>query len=232
MPFEMDAWGIDVAVTGSQKGLMTPPGLGFVAAGPRARPAPQTAGRRTADWDWTKPEGPVHYQKNSGTPPEHPRFGQRKAKDRIFEEGLEAVFLRHRLLAEATRRAVAAWAVGGAVSFNVVDPAARANSVTTVRIDGCDPQLLRDYCDQVCGVMLGDGIGDLTGKAIRIAHMGHVNAPMMLGTLAVVETALGALGIAHGKGGVQAAVDYLAREVPATAKAPAIDEELRKAIGA
>jgi alanine-glyoxylate transaminase/serine-glyoxylate transaminase/serine-pyruvate transaminase len=232
MPFEMDAWGIDVAVTGSQKGLMTPPGLGFVAAGPRARQAHQTAGLRTAYWDWTKREGPVHYQKYCGTPPEHLLFGLRKAMDMIFEEGLEAVFLRHRLLAEATRRAVAAWAVGGAVSFNVVDPAARANSVTTVRIDGCDPQLLRDYCDQVCGVMLGDGIGDLTGKAIRIAHMGHVNAPMMLGTLAVVETGLAALGIAHGRGGVQAAVDYLAAAVPAANKAPANDEALRKAMGA
>lgn len=232
MPFEMDAWGIDVAVTGSQKGLMTPPGLGFVAANPRALAAHQEAGLRTAYWDWTKREGPVHYQKFCGTPPEHLLFGLRKAMDMILEEGLEAVFLRHRLLAEATRRAVAVWAEGGVLDFNVVEPRARSNSVTTVRLEGVEPQLLREYCDQVCGVVLGPGIGELSGKAVRIAHMGHVNAPMMLGTLAVVETALGALGVAHGKGGVQAAVDYLAAEVPAPAQAPTIDEELRKAMGA
>lgn len=232
MPFEMDAWGIDVAVTGSQKGLMTPPGLGFVAAGPRALAAHQAAGLRTAYWDWTKREGQVHYQKFCGTPPEHLLFGLRKAIDMILEEGLEAVFRRHRLLAGATRRAVAVWAEGGVLDFNVTEPRSRSDSVTTVRLDGVEPELLRRYCDEVCGVVLGPGIGELSGKAVRIAHMGHVNAPMMLGTLAVVETALGALGIAHGKGGVQAAVDYLAREVPAPAQAPSIDESLRKAMGA
>lgn len=210
MPFDMDAWGVDVGVTGSQKGLMTPPGLGFVAAGPRAVEAHRTAGLRTAYWDWTRREGPEHYQKYCGTPPEHMLFGLRKALDMIFEEGLEAVYERHRLLAEATRRAVAVWAEGGVLSFNVSDPASRANSVTTVRVDGADPLALRRYCEEVCNVVLGHGIGELSGKAFRIAHMGHINAPMMLGTLAVTETALGALGIRHGKGGVQAAVDFLA----------------------
>src|SRR3546814_5174070 len=71
MPFEMEAWGVDVAVTGSQKGLMTPPGLGLVAAGPRAIQAHQLAGLRTAYWDWTKRDGALHYQKYCGTPPEH-----------------------------------------------------------------------------------------------------------------------------------------------------------------
>ena len=98
MPFEMEAWGVDVAVTGSQKGLMTPPGLGLVAAGPRAAAAHQSAGLRTAYWDWTKRDGTVHYQKYCGTPPEHLLFGLRQAIDMLFEEGLEAVFERHRLL--------------------------------------------------------------------------------------------------------------------------------------
>jgi alanine-glyoxylate transaminase/serine-glyoxylate transaminase/serine-pyruvate transaminase len=210
LPFDMEAWGVDVGVTGSQKGLMTPPGLGFVAAGPRALAAHKSAGLRSAYWDWTRREGAEHYQKYCGTPPEHLLFGLRQALDMIFEEGLEAVFERHRLLAEATRRAVAVWAEGGVLSLNVTDPAARANSVTTVRVDGADPAALRRYCQDVCGVVLGHGIGELTGRAVRIAHMGHINAPMMLGTLAVTETALGALGISHGKGGVQAAVDFLA----------------------
>jgi alanine-glyoxylate transaminase / serine-glyoxylate transaminase / serine-pyruvate transaminase len=232
MPFEMDAWGIDVAITGSQKGLMTPPGLGFVAAGPRALAAHQVANLRSGYWDWTKREGEVHYQRYCGTPPEHLLFGLRQAMDMLFEEGLEAVFERHRLLAEATRRAVAAWADGGVPEFNVLEPRARSNSVTTVRLDGVEPELLRDYCDKICGVVLGQGIGELSGKAVRIAHMGHVNAPMMLGTLGVVETALGALGIAHGRGGVQAAVDFLAEAVPAPVAQPTIDTQLRDAMGA
>jgi alanine-glyoxylate transaminase/serine-glyoxylate transaminase/serine-pyruvate transaminase len=80
--------------------------------------------------------------------------------------------------------------------------------------EGRDPQPLLDYCREKCGVVVGVGIGALDGKAIRIAHMGHVNAPMLLGTLAVVETGLVALGIPHGRGGVQAAIDGLGRSVP------------------
>ena len=74
---------------------------------------------------------------------------------------------------------------------------------------------LRAYCNQKCGVILGHGIGDLSGRAIRIAHMGHVNAPMMLGTLSVIEVGLNALGIPHGKGGAQAAIDWLGEQVKA-----------------
>ena len=79
----------------------------------------------------------------------------------------------------------------------------------------CDPQPLLEYCDKKCGVVVGGGIADLTGKAIRIAHMGHVNAPMILGVLTVIEVGLIALGIPHGKGGAQAAIDYLGEAVPA-----------------
>ena len=106
MPFEMDEWGVDVAMAGSQKGLMTPPGLSFTAAGPRAREAHKTANMRTPYWDWTFRDGEAHYHKYCGTPPEHLLFGLRAALDMIFAEGLENVFARHRLLAEATRRAV------------------------------------------------------------------------------------------------------------------------------
>jgi alanine-glyoxylate transaminase/serine-glyoxylate transaminase/serine-pyruvate transaminase len=72
---------------------------------------------------------------------------------------------------------------------------------------------LLDYCRHKCGGVVGQGIGDLAGKAFRIAHMGHINAPMLFGTLGAVEMGLGALGIPHGRGGVQAAVEYLGREV-------------------
>ncbi|MGE0120875.1 MAG: alanine--glyoxylate aminotransferase family protein [Dongiaceae bacterium] len=215
MPFDMDGWGVDLAVTGSQKGLMLPPGLSFVAAGAKAKAAHEKAGLRTPYWDWTAREGPEHYQKYCGTPPEHLLFGLRKSLDMLFAEGLDNAILRHRLLAEAARAAVAVWSEGGALAFNILAPAQRANSVTTVRMaEGRDPQPLLDYCREKCGVVVGVGIGALDGKAIRIAHMGHVNAPMLLGTLAVVETGLVALGIPHGRGGVQAAIDGLGRAVP------------------
>jgi alanine-glyoxylate transaminase/serine-glyoxylate transaminase/serine-pyruvate transaminase len=213
MPFEMDAWGIDVAMAGSQKGLMTPPGLAFVAANERAHTAHQKADLRTRYWDWTFRLGEAHYQKHGGTPPEHLLFGLRKALDLLLEEGLDAAARRHALLAEATRQAVTKWAEGQVLAFNIVRPEERANSVTTVLVQGREPGPISDYCREKCGVVLGRGIGELQGRAFRIAHMGHVNAPMVLGVLGAIEMALGALVIPHGRGGVQAAVEYLAREV-------------------
>jgi alanine-glyoxylate transaminase/serine-glyoxylate transaminase/serine-pyruvate transaminase len=210
MPFEMDGWRVDVAVTGSQKGLMTPPGLSFVAAGPKGLAAHRAAGLRTRYWDWTERDGDQHYQKYCGTPPEHLLFGLRTALDLLFEEGFENVFRRHRLLAEAVRRAVAVWAEGGILGFNVAAPSERADSVTTVLMaEGHDPAPLLQFCAQQCGVVLGVGIGPLSGRALRIAHMGHVNAPMILGTLGGLEVGLVALDVAHGKGGLQAAIDSL-----------------------
>ncbi|MGM4920588.1 aminotransferase class V-fold PLP-dependent enzyme [Tardiphaga sp. 813_E8_N1_3] len=211
MPFEMDAWGIDVAMSGSQKGLMTPPGLGYVAANDRAREVHKTANLRTPYWDWTERDGDEHYRKHSGTAPVHLMFAQRQAIDMLFDEKLVNVFQRHLLLAEAVRRAVAVWADGGVLSFNIIEPKERGNTVTTVRMD--NPTPLLDYCRDKCGVILGVGIGDLHGKAFRIAHMGHVNAPMILGTLGVIEMGLQALGIPHGKGGVTAAVNFLGESV-------------------
>ena len=215
MPFEMDGWAVDVAVAGAQKGLMTPPGLGFVAAGRRALAAHPAAGLRTPYWDWTARDGPEHYQTYCGTPPEHLMFGLRRALDLLREEGLEAVFLRHRLLAEAVRRAVLVWAEGGALELNIERPQERADSVTTILLHGLEPEVLRAYCRRRCGVVLGIGIGEFSGRAFRIGHMGHVNAPMVIGTLGAVEMALAALAVPHGRGGVQAAVDWLGRSVPA-----------------
>ena len=213
MPFEMDAWKVDVAMSGSQKGLMTPPGLAFVAANERALHAHQKADLRTRYWDWTFRMGQVHYQKYGGTPPQHLLFALRKALELLQAEGVDRAFRRHALLAEATRRAVGRWAEGGALAFNVTAPAERGNSVTTVLTPDRDPKPLLDYCRAHCGVVVGVGIGDLSGKAFRVAHMGHVNAPMMFGVLGAIEMGLAALAIPHGSGGVQAAVDYLGREV-------------------
>jgi alanine-glyoxylate transaminase/serine-glyoxylate transaminase/serine-pyruvate transaminase len=215
MNFDMDDWGVDVAMSGSQKGLMVPPGLGFVAASPRAREVHEKAGLRTPYWDWTDREGQEHYKKYAGTPPEHLLYGLRQALDLLFEEGLENVFLRHSLLAEAVRRAVGVWAEGQVLGFNIIEPSERCNTVTPVQTNDADPDALSAYCDEKCGVILGHGIGELSGKAFRIAHMGHVNAPMVLGTLSVIEMALAALHIPHGRGGAQAAIDWLGQQVKA-----------------
>ena len=213
MEFNMDAWGVDVAMAGSQKGLMTPPGLAFVAANDRARTVHKTAGLRTFYWDWSLREGEIHYQKYCGTPPEHLLFGLRKALDLLKEEGLANAIRRHALLAGATRAAVAKWAEGQVLAFNISNPAERANSITNILIEGRDPRALLAYTRDKCGVVLGVGLGALEDRAFRIAHMGHTNAPMVLGTLGAVEMGLQALAIPHGSGGTQAAVDYLGREV-------------------
>ena len=214
MPFDMDGWGIDVAMCGSQKGLMTPPGLGFCAANEHALEVHKTAGLRTPYWDWTEREGTEHYRKYGGTAPVHLLFALRQAIDMLFAEGLDNVFQRHRLLAEAVRRAVGVWSEGQVLSFNVSEASERSDTVTTVLMsEDHRPARLHRYCKDKCGVVLGVGIGDLQGQAFRIAHMGHVNAPMVLGTLGVIETGLRALEIPHGKGGTDAAIDWLGESV-------------------
>lgn len=216
MPFEMDEWGIDVAMSGSQKGLMTPPGLGFVAAGERAREVHKKANLRTPYWDWTERDGREHYRKYAGTAPVHLLFALRQAINMLLEEGLTQAFERHRLLAEAVRRAVAVWSEGQVLGFNIAEASERANTVTTITMaDGHDPIALQRYCKEKCGLVLGTGIGALQGQAFRIAHMGHINAPMVLGTLGVVEMALKALGIPHGDGGTGAAIEWLGENVKA-----------------
>ncbi|MBC8337363.1 MAG: aminotransferase class V-fold PLP-dependent enzyme [Alphaproteobacteria bacterium] len=218
MPFDMDTWGVDVAVAGSQKGLMTPPGLAFVAVNQKAKARHANAGLRSPYWDWTKREGEEHYMKFSGTPPVQMLFGIRKALDMLFDEGLEHVFERHRLLAGATWAAVSEWRQGGAFDFNITEAAQRSVTVTTIRmINDEEPALLLKFCKEQLGTVLGIGIGEIGSSAFRIAHMGHVNAPMMMGTLGAIEIGLCATGIAHGTygvpGGVRAAAAFLGDEL-------------------
>jgi alanine-glyoxylate transaminase / serine-glyoxylate transaminase / serine-pyruvate transaminase len=212
VPFEMDEWAVDVAVAGSQKGLMTPPGISFTAVSPRARAMHERAGLRTPYWGWAARESQEHYSKYGGTPPEHLLFGLRQALDLLLTEGLENACRRHHLLGEAVRRAVAAWAQAGAIDFNIHETDERSDTVTVVLMD--NPAPLLDYCNTKCGVVLGRTIGALAGKGFRIAHMGHVNAPMVLGTLGVVEMGLRALRVPH-KAGVEAAIAWLGDQVTA-----------------
>lgn len=208
--YEMDAWGVDVTVAASQKGLMTPPGLGFVWAGPRALEAHHRADLRTRYWDWTyRTEDGPYYLRFCGTPPVMHLFGICEALRMVAEEGLEARWHRHAALADAVRAAVAAWSAPGGLALHVPDPAQRANAVTTIETGDVDAVELARLCRDHAGVTLGTGIGDLAGRSFRIGHMGHVNAPMVMAVLGTVEAALFAMGAPIGSSGVAAAAASL-----------------------
>lgn len=209
--FEMDAWGVDVTVSASQKGLMTPPGLGLVWAGPRALAARATADLCTQYWDWNfrTEDGPIYYR-FCGTPPVSHLFGLREALSMIAEEGLEARWDRHAVLAGAVRSAVATWATDGGIGFHARHPTQRGNSVTTIATGAIDARVLSATCRDELGVTLGVGLGSLDGRAVRIAHMGHVSPSMVLGVLGVVETALQRIGAPMAGSGVAAATASLA----------------------
>ncbi|MGF1502677.1 MAG: pyridoxal-phosphate-dependent aminotransferase family protein [Paracoccaceae bacterium] len=209
--YRMDAWGVDVTVAGSQKGLMVPPGLGFLWASEKALAAHKSADLVTPYWDWTARMTPqMHYKRYCGTPPVSHLYGLREALDMIAEEGLEAIWARHRVFADATRAAVETWAGAGALEFNILDPEARSDVVTTVRSPGLDAQRLRQIADRQAGLVLGIGLGSDEGGAFRIGHMGHLNPPHVLGTLGTVEAVLRALGAPLGGSGTAAAAGVIA----------------------
>jgi alanine-glyoxylate transaminase/serine-glyoxylate transaminase/serine-pyruvate transaminase len=209
--FRMDEWGIDVAVGGSQKGLMQPPGLAFNAASAKSLEACKTAKLPRLYWDWERRLEEAYYRWFCGTPPEHLLFALREGLDMVLEEGLENAFDRHRRLAEAVRRAVAVWSRANALSLNAIVPEQRSNSVTTILVaEGYEADKLRMLSREKFDVSLGSGLGETRGKAFRIGHMGYLNEPMILGALAGVEASLEATGIPHEKGGVDAAVEFLA----------------------
>jgi alanine-glyoxylate transaminase/serine-glyoxylate transaminase/serine-pyruvate transaminase len=210
-PYEMDAWGVDVTLAASQKGLMTPPGLGFVWAGPRALTAHKTADMRTRYWDWTfrLQEGP-QYLRFCGTAPVSHIFGFREALRMIEEEGLEARWRRHAALAAAVRSAVDAWSAPDGLSLFVHESSHRGDSVTTIATGAIDSARLSEIARDRCGVTLGVGLLDLAGRAFRIAHMGHVSAASILGVLGVVEAALVAMDAPIGGSGVAAGAASIA----------------------
>ena len=215
--YEMDAWGVDVTVTACQKGLMTPPGLGYLIFNHHAELASQKIAKRSPYWDWEpriKPE--VFYQRFCGTAPTHLLFAQRAALDMINEEGYETIWLRHAALARAVWTAVSAWGVAGPLQCNIKEEAYRSNAVTTIRADGHDMALMRQWCEREAGLVLGLGLGfDLPeymdGRSVfRIGHMGHLNPPMLLGALATIDASFKALDFPHGNGAVEAAASTLA----------------------
>jgi len=217
--FHMDAWGVDLMVTGSQKGLMTPPGMAFVYFNDKADRARETAGLVTPYWDWRPRVDPAEFYKYFfGTAPTHHLYGLRTALDMIMhEEGLEAVWHRHATLARAVWAAVDTWGNGGPIHANITDHAKRSNAVTTVNFGQGNGQRLRDWMTNTAGVTLGIPLGGIAATPegasafLRIGHMGHVNAHMVLGVIASLQAGMGALQIPHDAGGLQAAAEVMAQ---------------------
>lgn len=209
--YEMDAWGVDVTVSGSQKGLMTSPGLGFIWFNDRA--AERARGVETSRyWDWTARANPqAYYQHFGGTAPTHHIYGLRAALDMIGEEGLEAIWARHATLAGAYWAAVEAWGQGGDMRLNVPDRAHRSHAITSIGLDGGRAELMRRWCSDNLGVTLGIGLGrEPAVDWFRIGHMGHVNAHMVMGVIGVIEAGLVALEVPHGGGASAAAARVIA----------------------
>ncbi len=207
----MDEWGVDVTVGGSQKGLMVPPGLGLVWANDKAMAAHKYADMRTPYWDWTaRLADGAHYLRYSGTAPVQHIYAMRTALDMIADEGLEQIWQRHAVFANAVRTAVDAWSVPGGLECNIVDPAHRSNSTTTIITGSVDAIGLCKICETGAGLVLGIGLSDFAGRAFRIGHMGHLNPPMVLGTLATVEAALLAMDAPIGASGATAAAAVIA----------------------
>lgn len=215
--FEMDAWGVDVLVTGCQKGLMVPPGMSFVFFNDRAAARRAEVERVSWYWDWTPRANPQEFfQYHGGTAPTHHLYGLRTALEMIHEEGIEAVWARHTRLAEAVWAACEAWSTAGSFAMNVTNRAYRSTAVTSLRLAPPLATELRRYTENNLGLTLGIGLGMAPPDDpawhgfFRLGHMGHVNGHMIIGMLGGVETAMQALGIERGKGALDAAAAALA----------------------
>ncbi|GAA5072850.1 aminotransferase class V-fold PLP-dependent enzyme [Roseibacterium beibuensis] len=215
--FHMDDWGVDLMVTGSQKGLMTPPGMGFVFFNDKADRARSDANLVTPYWDW-RPRVDVteFYRYFNGTAPTHHLYGLRTAIDMIKEEGLENVWARHSTLARAVWAAVDVWGQAGPVRANIAETDKRSCAVTTVNFGPGNGQRLRDWMTSEAGVTLGIPLGGVEGPGgdpadfLRIGHMGHVNAHMVLGVLGSLQAGMAALQVPHGPTGLEAAMKVIA----------------------
>ncbi len=210
--FDMDALGANVVVGASQKALMCPPGLGFCAVDAKAFALSERNSAPRFYWDWRKRKSELAYRKFCGTPPQTMLFGLEAALGLIFLEGVDAVFARHRSLANATQAAVAAWSEGGAMQFLCKIPEARSVSVSSVLVSpGINTDELRHIAREQFQVAIAGGLGPFAGRMFRIGHLGDLNPAMLLGCLAGVEGALTVMGVPIGHEGLHRAVEVLAR---------------------
>jgi alanine-glyoxylate transaminase/serine-glyoxylate transaminase/serine-pyruvate transaminase len=202
-----DEWKIDVTITGSQKGLMLPPGLALQAISAKALKASQSARLPRAYWDWQSMLAAYESGFFTYTPSTNLLYGLREALRMLAEEGLQNVFARHARLAEGARRAVAAWGL----ELCAVCPEEYSNTVTTVMVpDGHDADRLRGIILERFNMSLGTGLGRLKGKAFRLGHLGDFNELMLMGMLAGVEMGMSIAGVPFRKRGVDAAMEFLA----------------------
>jgi alanine-glyoxylate transaminase/serine-glyoxylate transaminase/serine-pyruvate transaminase len=205
--YQHDAWGVDVAVCGSQKGLMLPPGLGFNAVSDKALARSRAAGSPRLFWSWEEMVKANQQGSFPYTPATNTIYGLVEAIDMIHEEGLERVFARHRRHADATRRAVQTWGL----ELQCRNPAHYSPVVTTVVMpEGRSADAFRALALERFDIALGSGLSKLADKVFRIGHLGDINDLTLLGALAGVEMSLGLASVTHRDGGVQAAMNHLA----------------------
>jgi alanine-glyoxylate transaminase/serine-glyoxylate transaminase/serine-pyruvate transaminase len=207
--YRHDEWGVDVTVGGSQKGLMLPPGLSFNALSEKALAAHKAAKLPRAYWDWDEMIANNATGFFPYTPATNLLYGLREAIHMLEEEGLSNVFARHDRHAEATRRAVRAWGL----EILCLEPAEYSSSLTAVVMpSGHDADRFRKLVLEHFDMSLGTGLTKLAGKVFRIGHLGDFNDLTLMGTLAGAEMGLEIAGVPHRKGGVQAAMEFLAAQ--------------------
>ncbi len=205
--YRHDAWGVDVTVAGSQKGLMLPPGLSFNAISKKALAVAKAGGMRRSYWDWQTMLASNETFYFPYTPATNLLYGLREAIAMLHEEGLDNVFARHARHGAATRAAVRAWGL----EVLAVDPREQSPAMTAIMMpEGHDADALRRVILEQYDMSLGTGLGKLKGRVFRIGHLGHFNDLMLMGTLAGVEMGLHVAGVPHRAGGVLAAMDVLA----------------------
>jgi alanine-glyoxylate transaminase/serine-glyoxylate transaminase/serine-pyruvate transaminase len=204
--YRHEAWGVDVTVGCSQKGLMLPPGLGLHAISEKALETAKSAKLPKSFWDWQAMLTANRVGFFPYTPATNLLYGLREAIQMLEEEGLPKVFARHNRHAAATRRAVRAWGL----EILCENPAEYSSSLTAVMMpEGFDADALLDLILQKFDMSLGIGLGKVKGKIFRIGHLGNFNDLMLAGTLAGLEMGLSLAGIPFAKGGVAAALEFL-----------------------
>lgn len=206
--YRHDEWGVDVTVSGSQKGLMLPPGISFNAVSPKALEASKHARLPRAFWGWAE----IIDMNRQGywpyTPSTNLLYGLAEALDMILEEGLDAVFARHQRLAAACRAAVSAWGL----EIQCADPAVYSPVLTGVTMpDGIDADTVRKLIYEHFDMSLGTGLGKLKGRMFRIGHLGDCNDLTLMATLSGCEMGLSLAGVKLAGSGVVAAMDHLMR---------------------
>jgi alanine-glyoxylate transaminase / serine-glyoxylate transaminase / serine-pyruvate transaminase len=205
--YRHDEWGVDVTIGGSQKGMMLPPGLSFNAISLKALAASKTATLPRAYWAWDEMMEANKTGYFPFTPATNLLYGLREAIKMLREEGLGNVFARHDRHAEATRRAVRAWGL----EILCANPAEYSSVVTAVVLPaGHDADRLREIILNNFNMSLGMGLAKLKGKVFRIGHLGDFNDLTLMAALSGVEMGLELAGVPHKKGGVDAAMQYLA----------------------